>query len=70
MVNHVLEKVFDAANARGRRGLRRRCRAGSGPTKFTPPGHLLSPWTGLAMLCGYTAAVLVAAALTISRRDA
>jgi len=41
-----------------------------GPTKFTPPGHLLSPWTGFAVLCGYTAAVLIAAAVTINRRDA
>jgi hypothetical protein len=41
-----------------------------GHTKFTPPGHLLSPWTGFAVLCGYTAAVLVAAAVTISHRDA
>jgi ABC-2 type transport system permease protein len=41
-----------------------------GPTKFTPPGQLLPPWTGLALLCGYTAAVLIAAAVTISRRDA
>jgi ABC-2 type transport system permease protein len=41
-----------------------------GPIKFTPPGHLLSPWTGFAVLGGYTAAVLIAAAVTISRRDA
>ena len=41
-----------------------------GHTKFTPPGHLLSPWTGLAVLGGYTVAVLIAAAITISRRDA
>jgi hypothetical protein len=41
-----------------------------GHTKFTPPGHLLLPWTGFAVFCGYAAAVLVAAAITISRRDA
>jgi hypothetical protein len=41
-----------------------------GHTKFTPPGHLLSPWLGFAVLCGYTAAILIAAAITISRRDA
>lgn len=41
-----------------------------GPTKFAPPGHLLSPWTGFAVLCGYTAAVLIAAAISISQRDA
>lgn len=41
-----------------------------GPTKFIPPGPLLFPWTGLAVLCGYTAAVLIAAAVTISQRDA
>jgi ABC-2 type transport system permease protein len=41
-----------------------------GHTKFTPPGHLLSPWTGFAVFCGYTAAILIAAAITLSRRDA
>ena len=41
-----------------------------GHTKFTPPGRLLFPWTGFAVFCGYAAAVLVAAAITISRRDA
>lgn len=41
-----------------------------GPTKFTPPGHLLSPWTGFAVFCGYVAAVFVAAAITLHRRDA
>jgi ABC-2 type transport system permease protein len=34
-----------------------------GRTKFTPPGHLLSPWTGFAVFCGY-------AAITLRRRDA
>jgi ABC-type transport system involved in multi-copper enzyme maturation permease subunit len=41
-----------------------------GHTKFTPPGHLLSPWTGFAVFCGYTAAILIATAITLSRRDA
>jgi ABC-2 type transport system permease protein len=41
-----------------------------GHTKFTPPGHLLSPWTGFAVFCGYTAAVLIAAAIAITQRDA
>jgi ABC-type transport system involved in multi-copper enzyme maturation permease subunit len=41
-----------------------------GHTKFTPPGHLLSPWTGLAVFTGYTAAVLLAAAITLHYRDA
>jgi ABC-2 type transport system permease protein len=41
-----------------------------GRTKFTPPGHLLSPAAGFALFCAYTAAVLAAAALTLNRRDA
>lgn len=41
-----------------------------GRTKFAPPGPLLSPWAGFALLCAYTAAVLSAAALALSRRDA
>lgn len=41
-----------------------------GRTKFTPPGHLLSPWTGFAVFCAYTAAVLVAAGVALYRRDA
>jgi ABC-2 type transport system permease protein len=41
-----------------------------GPAKFTPPGHLLSPWTGFMVFCGYAAAVLIAAAITLPRRDA
>jgi ABC-2 type transport system permease protein len=38
----------------------------SGPT----PDHLLEPWTGYAVLAGYTAVLLVAAAVTLKRRDA
>jgi hypothetical protein len=41
-----------------------------GPTKFTPPGRLLPPWTGFAVFCGYATAVLLAAAVTLHRRDA
>ena len=41
-----------------------------GRTKFAPPGHLLPPWSGFAVACGYTAAVLIAAAVTIRQRDA
>jgi ABC-2 type transport system permease protein len=41
-----------------------------GHTKFAPPGQLLSPWTGFAVLSAYAAAVLIAAAITISQRDA
>jgi ABC-2 type transport system permease protein len=40
-----------------------------GRTKFTPPGHLLSPWAGFGVYCGYAAAVLITAAITIRRRD-
>lgn len=41
-----------------------------GPTKFTASGHLLSPWSGFAVFCGYAAAAFIAAALTLHRRDA
>jgi ABC-2 type transport system permease protein len=41
-----------------------------GRTKFAPPGQLLPPWTGFAVLCAYTAAALIAAAITLNRRDA
>jgi ABC-2 type transport system permease protein len=41
-----------------------------GRTKFTPPGHLLSPWVGFAVFCAYAAAALIAAAITLERRDA
>ncbi len=30
----------------------------------------LAPWTGFALFCAYTAAVLIAAAVTLTRRDA
>ena len=45
-------------------------RRSSAPTKFTPPSHLLAPWTGFAVFCGYAPATLIAAAITLSRRDA
>jgi ABC-2 type transport system permease protein len=41
-----------------------------GRTKFTPPGQLLSPWTGFALFCAYAAAVLPASVICLSRRDA
>lgn len=41
-----------------------------GPTKFTPPGHLLAPWAGFAVFCGYAATVLITAAITMHARDA
>jgi hypothetical protein len=34
-----------------------------GRTKFTPPGHLLSPWAGFAVFWVYAAAALIAAAI-------
>lgn len=40
-----------------------------GRTKFTPAGHLLPPWTGFAVFCGYTLAVLTAAAIALHHRD-
>jgi ABC-type transport system involved in multi-copper enzyme maturation permease subunit len=41
-----------------------------GHTKFTPPGHQLTPWTGIGLFCAYTAATLIAAAIVLNRRDA
>jgi ABC-2 type transport system permease protein len=41
-----------------------------GHTRFTLPGHQLSPWTGLGLFTAYTAATLTAAAITLNRRDA
>jgi ABC-2 type transport system permease protein len=41
-----------------------------GRTKFAPLGpHLLPPWVGFAVVCAYTAAALIAAAVTLTRRD-
>jgi ABC-type transport system involved in multi-copper enzyme maturation permease subunit len=36
----------------------------------TPEGQMLAPWTGFAVFCGYTAVVIVAAAVRLARRDA
>ena len=41
-----------------------------GRTKFTPAGHLLSPWAGFAVFCGYALATLIAAAIALYQRDA
>jgi len=42
-----------------------------GRTKFAPSGpHLLSPWVGVAVVCAYAAAALIAAAVILSRQDA
>lgn len=41
-----------------------------GRTKFTPAGHVLAPWTGLAVFCAYTAVILTSAAVVYNRRDA
>jgi ABC-type transport system involved in multi-copper enzyme maturation permease subunit len=41
-----------------------------GHTRFAPGGSdLLAPWTGMAILCGYTALALALAAVTLTRRD-
>ena len=41
-----------------------------GRTRFAPAGaHLLAPWTGFAILCGYTLAALAAAAISFAVRD-
>ncbi|WP_028066016.1 ABC transporter permease subunit [Solirubrobacter soli] len=37
---------------------------------FEDPLHHLSPWTGFAVFCGYTAIVVAAAAVLLVRRDA
>jgi hypothetical protein len=41
-----------------------------GRTRFTPHGAMLAPWAGFALFCAYTAAVLIAAAVLLNRRDA
>jgi ABC-type transport system involved in multi-copper enzyme maturation permease subunit len=41
-----------------------------GRTKFAPPVHLLPPWAGFGVFCGYAAAALIASALALTRRDA
>jgi hypothetical protein len=52
-------------------GVRGAATDGNGRTKFAPQGpHLLSPWVGFAVVCAYAAAVLIAAAVILRRRDA
>lgn len=46
----------------------------SAATAFTtarpdPADHLLHPWVGFALFCGYTVVLLVAAVITLARRD-
>lgn len=36
---------------------------------ITPGSHVLSPWAGFALFCGYTAAALAVAAILMVRRD-
>lgn len=41
-----------------------------GHTRFAPSGaHLLAPWTGFAVLCGYAVVALAAAAVALTTRD-
>lgn len=41
-----------------------------GHTRFAPGSvDLLAPWTGFAILCAYTVVALVAAGITLTRRD-
>jgi ABC-type transport system involved in multi-copper enzyme maturation permease subunit len=40
-----------------------------GRTKFAPSSSLLAPWAGFAVFCGYTAIILIAAFIALSRRD-
>jgi ABC-type transport system involved in multi-copper enzyme maturation permease subunit len=44
--------------------------AGTGILSGTRDPHTLAPWPGFAVFCGYTALVLVAAAILMRRRDA
>jgi hypothetical protein len=56
---------------------------GQGPAEISQPAHRLQvtrlllpvpeaavPWAGVSVFCGYTAAVLIAAAIAINHRDA
>jgi ABC-2 type transport system permease protein len=43
--------------------------AGGAITQAVPDAHLLSPWAGFALFCGYALAAVAAAALTLARRD-
>jgi ABC-type transport system involved in multi-copper enzyme maturation permease subunit len=44
--------------------------AGEAITHVHPDPAGLAPWTGFALFCGYTAVVMLAAAVTLRRRDA
>jgi hypothetical protein len=44
--------------------------AGDAITAIHPAPHTLAPWTGFGLLCAYTAATLLAAAVLLRRRDA
>ena len=43
--------------------------AGGAITSIHPDPHTLAPWTGFGVLCAYTAATLLCAALLLTRRD-
>jgi ABC-2 type transport system permease protein len=44
--------------------------AGEAITHVHPDPAMLAPWTGFGLFCGYAVAVLVAAAISLRRRDA
>jgi ABC-2 type transport system permease protein len=44
--------------------------AGFSIATSTSEGHQLGPWTGFAVFCGYAAIAVVAAAVSLARRDA
>lgn len=44
--------------------------AGEAITHVHPDPTLLAPWTGFGLFCGYAAVVLIAAAISLRRRDA
>jgi ABC-2 type transport system permease protein len=43
--------------------------AGTAITQAVPEAHMLAPWPGFALFCGYTAAAVLAAAFMFLRRD-
>jgi ABC-2 type transport system permease protein len=43
--------------------------AGASVMQAVPDAHMLSPWAGFALFCGYAAAAVAAAALLLVRRD-
>jgi ABC-2 type transport system permease protein len=44
--------------------------AGFAVATSTPEGGMLAPWTGFAVFCGYAALAVIAAVVTLRRRDA